>query len=124
VPLDHPRVRTLGFREDFGAVLLACDLYLNPPRMGGGQSVAAAMAHALPALSLASSDGGDKAGPWAAPDEASYFATLGRWTRDAAERRKAGEGQRTRYRKEFDLAPCGPVLVEALEETIRLRAGR
>jgi hypothetical protein len=123
VPIGHPRVRTLDYQEDFGAVLLACDLYLNPPRMGGGQSVAAAMAHGVPALTLASSDGGDKAGRWAAPDEAAFFGILERWTRDARARREAGAAQRERFRRRFDLGPAAPMLVDALRQAMQIRTG-
>jgi hypothetical protein len=122
VPTTHPRVVVVGYQKDLGAVLLACDLFLNPPRMGGGHSVAMAMAHGVPVLALAGADGGDKLGPGALPDEAAYFDALDAWTRDAGARREAGAAQRERFRRTLDLAACGPGLVDALAQAMQCRA--
>ena len=121
VSAGHPRIVIAGFQKDFGAALLASDLYLNPPRMGGGHSVALAMAHGVPALTLAGGDGGNKAGSWAVPDEGALFKNLDSWTRDAGARRKAGQAQRERFRRTFDLSGAGPALVEALTQAIENR---
>ncbi|HEX2567774.1 MAG TPA: glycosyltransferase [Burkholderiales bacterium] len=122
VAAGHPRVVIRGFQKDFGGTLLASDLYLNPPRMGGGLSVASAMAHGVPVLTLPGSDGGDKAGLWAAPDETALFERLEAWTRDPAARREAGAAQRERFGDVFDIAQAGPALLEALAQAIRMRA--
>lgn len=116
VSAGHPRVIVAGFQKDFGAALLASDLYLNPPRMGGGHSVALAMAHGVPALALAGGDGGNKVGESALPDETALFETLDAWTRNASLRREAGARQRERFRRVFDLTGTGATLVEALAQ--------
>lgn len=46
----------LGYVEDVLAVLECCDLYVNPPRLGGGFSVAEAFSRGLPGVSLSYGD--------------------------------------------------------------------
>ncbi len=42
----------LGFQDDMLAVTELCDLYINPPRTGGGTSIAEALAKGKPAVTL------------------------------------------------------------------------
>jgi hypothetical protein len=74
------RVRALATRDDLPGILRCADIYVNPPRMGGGFSVAEAMAEGLPVTSLSGSDGGDKVGELALPD---IDATWSGWRRSA-----------------------------------------
>ncbi|MCC5450471.1 glycosyltransferase [Rheinheimera sp. UJ51] len=46
----------LGFQDDVLAVLEICDLYLNPPRIGGGSSAAEALSKGKPVVTLDSGD--------------------------------------------------------------------
>jgi len=42
----------LGFQEDMLAITELCDLYINPPRTGGGTSIAEALSKGKPAVTL------------------------------------------------------------------------
>ncbi|MEE3392299.1 MAG: glycosyltransferase [Lachnospiraceae bacterium] len=53
---DH--IINYGPTNDTIAVFEQCDLYLNPPRVGGGMSAIEAMACGLPAISTSYGDGG------------------------------------------------------------------
>lgn len=46
----------IGFQDDVLAVLESCDLYLNPPRIGGGSSAAEALYKGVPVVTLAKGD--------------------------------------------------------------------
>lgn len=96
-------------------IMASCDIYLNPPMMGGGLSVSEAMSLGLPVASLANSDGGDKLGSAAAPDEAAYFARLEWWITDPAARVAAGSRLRQHFAQALDLAASGPSLLAACE---------
>ena len=124
VPRDHPRVHLRSFDKTLDALMLGCDLYLNPPRIGGGFSVAMAMASGLPVLSLQGSDGGDKLGPMASADEAAYLRALDSLSRDADARRAAGAAQRARFDSVFNLRHAGRGLLAALSDTIQLAQRR
>ncbi len=115
LPSNHPRVHVRGFDADLPSLLKTCDIYLNPPRLGGGHTVACAMAQGLPVLSLPGSDGGDKVGPWAQPDLSQYFLALNQLSSQAAARQKLGEHLRQRYFGTFDLAAGAPTLLAALK---------
>ncbi|HYE49560.1 MAG TPA: hypothetical protein VEB20_08215 [Azospirillaceae bacterium] len=62
-PLLASRARAIGLQHDVRAVLKACDLYLNPPRGGGGASAAYALAEGVPAFTLPWGDVSVVAGP-------------------------------------------------------------
>ena len=42
----------LGFQEDMLAITELCDLYINPPRTGGGSSISEALSKGKPAITL------------------------------------------------------------------------
>ena len=67
-------------QSDISGIPCLSDIYVNPPRLSGGFSVAEATALSLPVLSFACSDGGDKLGAMAAPTTATYLGS--RATRD------------------------------------------
>jgi glycosyltransferase involved in cell wall biosynthesis len=114
----HPRVKTLRHHPDIRAICGCIDIYVNPPRMGGGFSVATAMAEGRPVASHAGSDGGDKIGALASADDAAFFARLERLATDAGERRATGEALRARYAQTLDLAAAGPSLAAACERAL------
>jgi hypothetical protein len=117
----HPRIHVLGFQSDLGALMRACSVYLNPPRVGGGQTVAMAMAHGLPVVALNGGDGGDKVGDAGCANLPGCFELLDRWTRDPRERTAAAEAQRQRFETRFDVRGCAPALASALDAAIEAR---
>lgn len=109
------RVHVLAHTSEAMALTAMCDIYLNPPMMGGGLSVSEAMSLGLPVLSLADCDGGDKLGPAAAADAARYFAVLERWIVDPDARASAGAASRQRFAQCIDLDVSGPSLLGACQ---------
>lgn len=110
------RIRALATRDDAVGVLALCDIYVNPPRMGGGFSVAEAMAEGLPALAFASSDGGDKVGELALTEMDAYFSRLADLTENPTLRSEMGQALRARFAERFDLNSSGPNLIAACEQ--------
>jgi hypothetical protein len=116
------RIRALATRDDLPDVLRCADIYVNPPRMGGGFSVAEAMAEGLPVTSLSGSDGGDKVGELALPDIDAYMERLAALTSNPLLRKKTGEALRARFSELFDLDASGPPLLAAFRQAVA-RAG-
>lgn len=104
VTARHPRLHCLTHQDDLAGCLRMADIYLNPPRMGGGASVALAMDLGLPVLSLRGSDGGDKVGDMAADDTDVYMQRLAEWAADAGLRQQAGAELQRRFRDELDIS--------------------
>lgn len=109
------KVVALGTRPDVAAVLSLCDIYVNPPRMGGGFSVAEAMAARLPVLAFAGSDGGDKVGEWALPDIDAFMQRLTALSESSTLRVEMGQNLRARFAERLDLEASGPSLISACE---------
>ncbi len=99
-----PRVHVLPSQPDLLAWLRLADVYLNPPRIGGGTSVALAMQAGVPVLALAGGDGGDKLGGDAVADLAAYMQRLTHWVQDPAARWLAGGQAQTRFAHTLDLS--------------------
>lgn len=100
-------------RNDVDAVLQQCDIFVNPPRMGGGFSVAEAMTAGLPVLTHGGSDGGDKLGNGAVASDEEYFAELAALLDDDAYRRAKGAAMKQSFASRLDLAASGPSLLRA-----------
>src|SRR6185369_6131598 len=100
----HPRIHVAAHQSLLEKWLAACDIYVNPPRMGGGGSVAMAMEQGLAVLTLAGGDGGDKAGAWAAASMDAYFDRLSAWVRDAAGRQQAGAALKAQFHASLDVS--------------------
>lgn len=100
----HARVRVLPHQDYLAHWLRAADIYVNPPRMGGGASVALAMDLGLAVVSLSGSDGGDKVGDLAAPHTKVYFERLAQWTNEPGLRREAAATLERRFRQELDIS--------------------
>jgi len=119
------RIRALAPRPDVRAICRACDIYLNPPRIGGGFSVAEAMADGLPVLALAGSDGGAKTGAHALESEDQYFTKLEQLARDAGARKHLGTALAARFAANYDLnlarEPLARALALAQESHLRRR---
>jgi len=107
------RVLALATRKDVPDVLRCSDVYVNPPRMGGGFSVVEAMAEGLPVVAFAGCDGGDKVGESAAADIDGYLASLATLTANPDLRRDRGSAMRQRFHERFDLDASGPALLAA-----------
>jgi Glycosyl transferases group 1 len=97
-------------------LLKACDVAVNPPRIGGGLSVALAMACGLPAVSMDDCDGGDKLGGMASSHQAAFFETLHRLVASKQLRRDVGLAMKARHDQHVDLAQAGPALLDALHQ--------
>ena len=115
-PADQLRV--LAARNDIGDLLACSDIFVNPPRPGGGFSVAEAMAAGLAIVSLADGDGGDKVGPLAAADDQTYWARLETYIDDPSARQRDGERLRARFAARLDIARSGPSLMAACAEAV------
>ena len=118
------RVRALATRDDLPGVFRCCDIYVNPPRMGGGFSVAEAMAEALPVTAFANSDGGDKLGDLALSDLDAYLARLAALSEDPELRRSIGQALQQRFNERLDLAASGPALLAACRQAADLARDR
>jgi hypothetical protein len=118
------RVRAVATRDDLPGILRCADIYVNPPRMGGGFSVAEAMAEGLPVTCLSGSDGGDKVGERALPDVDAYMEQLATLTANPVLRRETGEALRARFNERFDLEASGPPLLAAFRQAVALAAKR
>ncbi len=100
----HARIHIIAPQANIEAWLAACDIYVNPPRMGGGGSVAMAMEQGLPVISFESSDGGDKVAQWAASSMNHYFDQLTNWVVDATAREQAGNALKDLFHARLDIS--------------------
>ncbi len=124
VPAAPGRVRALATRNDLPGILRCADIYVNPPRMGGGFSVAEAMAEGLPVTALSGSDGGDKVGEFALPDMNAYMERLAALTEGSGLRADMGQSLRQRFAERFDLDASGPSLLAACRQAAVLAKAR
>lgn len=104
---QHPRVYRIAPQAQLPAWLAMADVYLNPPRIGGGGALAMAMEQGLASMTLADSDGGDKVGHFAVRDEAGYFAQLEYWLDQPQARHAAGAALKALFDERLDFS--GPV---------------
>ena len=118
------RVRVLPTRGDLAGILRIADIYVNPPRMGGGHSVAEAMAEGIAVVSLAGSDGGDKVGELALPGMDAYLERLCALTANPGLRQETGQALRRRFDERYDLEASGPALVAACRQAADLARAR
>ncbi len=108
----------LPHRDDVPALLALSDVYLNPPRIGGGFSVAEAMAEALPVVALRGADGGNKIGDQAVATDDAYFAYLADLIASEALRRSAGAALRELFERTLSLDHSQPSLAAAIATTL------
>lgn len=109
------QLRLVPNHDDLRSVYRCCDVYVNPPRMGGGFSVAEAMAERLPVLTHAHSDGGNKVGAYAVENDAEYFAKLEALLSDAGLRKTTGLAMQTLFADTLDLDRSGASLIAACD---------
>lgn len=118
------RVRALATRGDLPGIFRCSDVYVNPPRMGGGFSVAEAMAEGLAVTTFAGSDGGDKVGDLALSDMNAYMERLADLTENPGLRIAMGETLRKRFAERFDIEASGPALIAACKQAATLASDR
>lgn len=118
------RVRALATRRDLSGILRISNIYVNPPRMGGGLSVAEAMAEGLAVATLTGSDGGDKVGEQALPNLDAYMERLAALTESPGLRAETGQALRLRFDECFDLDASGPALLAACRQAADLAWAR
>jgi hypothetical protein len=113
------QVKTIPFCVDALDYMPVCDIYVNPPMMGGGFAVAEAMALGLPVVSFSGSDGGDKLGAAAVTGMDAYFSKLNELIGHPALRQQTGQAMQKHFRTMLDLAQSSPSLQAACELAVR-----
>ncbi|BEI35258.1 hypothetical protein PHIN6_07760 [Polynucleobacter sp. HIN6] len=111
--LSPKKIINLGIQSRTVNCLDLCDVYVNPPRMGGGFSVLEAMGKARAVVSYADSDGGEKIGVLAVNDEDEYFAKLHRLILNPEQRVHEGRQLAQRFFALYDLKQSQSSLVNA-----------
>jgi hypothetical protein len=116
----HARIHSLAPQLGLPAWFAACDVYVNPPRVGGGGTVAMAMEQGLAVLTMAGADGGDKVGAWAVATEEAYFEQLSTWVCNAAARQQAGAALKAQFHARLDVSstPAQDGLMQACHAAI------
>jgi hypothetical protein len=120
--LEHapPRqVRAFCGRNDIPALFQCCDIYINPPRMGGGFSVAEAMAEGLPVVTYGDSDGGCKVGSTAVNSDADYFSKLAALLVSTDLRGQEGAAMQALFSSTLDLEASSPSLLAACDYALQ-----
>lgn len=118
--LPEGQLRMLAHREDIRSVTRTADIYVNPPRVGGGFSVAEAMAEGLPVTAMQHADGGAKIGDAAASDMEAYFTDLEALIADAELRRSRGTAMCELFAQTLDLENSRDSLRAACELSLQL----
>ena len=116
--VDQRQLILIPYTSSVVAILRRCDIYVNPPAMGGGFSVAEAMAEGLPVVTHAGTDGGDKAGADAVSTDDEYFERLRVLMENGELRQDTGNRMRARFEQTLDLAKSGPSLMAAYDAAI------
>jgi glycosyltransferase involved in cell wall biosynthesis len=112
------KIRLLPHHADVRSVYRCCDVYVNPPRLGGGFSVAEAMAESLPIVAFADSDGGNKLGDYAVETLAGYVDLLGALLDSAPLRQQNGTLMRTLFSATLDIERSAGSLLAACYATL------
>ena len=118
------QVRTVANQVDLRSVLRCADIYVNPERLGGGFSIAEAMAEGLAVVALSDSDGGDKLGSAASADRDDFFVKLHLLVNDVDERQKLGKAMQIRFKEKLDLNQSGPSLIAASQLSLEIYRAR
>ncbi len=118
---EHPRIHSVEPQTELDSWLATCDIYINPPRVGGGSTVAMAMEQGLAVLTLADGDGGDKVGDWAVASQDDYFVQLSIWVGNPTARKQVGEALKKQFHARLDVSstPAQEGLVQACHAAIK-----
>ncbi len=108
------QVIVLGHQDNVGNILSLCDIYINPPRMGGGFSIIEAMALKKPVVSFSNSDGGAKVGEFSVATLNQYCDFLDNLIQNTDLREKIGAQLKKRFHELYDLNNSKSSLKDAL----------
>lgn len=122
--LPRERLRLLPHQDNIRGLLRCADIYLNPDRIGGGFSVAEAMAEGLATLALRDSDGGAKLGAHAVPDLPAYLSRLRALMHSPSLRQQIGSTLRAQFAATLDMTQSGPALLAACQRAHQLGTAR
>ena len=118
------KIINLGIQSRAIDYLEMCDIYVNPPRMGGGFSVLEAMSKACAVLAYADSDGGEKIGASAVKNDAQYFARLHEFILNPKSRLDQGQQLAQRFHALYDLKNSESSLINACRLAVELSKKR
>jgi glycosyltransferase involved in cell wall biosynthesis len=116
--LPAEKIRLLPHHADVRSVYRCCDVYVNPPRLGGGFSVAEAMAEGLPVVTFADSDGGNKLSDHAVKTMPDYLDRLDALIGSDALRKNYGAAMRALFSATLDLESSADSLLAACYATL------
>ncbi len=118
LPSLAARSRRHGYDEDVMSILPLADLYLNPPRLGGGSSAAFALSCAVPAYGLPMGDVATVIGPDFHLSDYSDFASLARrWADDPAWR----QAQRLKAKARFNDISSRETMLRSILDGVKAR---
>jgi glycosyltransferase involved in cell wall biosynthesis len=112
-----PNIKSIPYQANLKGVYACCDIYVNPPRLGGGFSVAEAMAEGLATLAYHETDGGKKLGALAARNHEDYFSELSALINDPTARESKGKQLKQIFETSINLHNSGPSLLRAISLT-------
>jgi len=101
---QHLRIYRAPLQAHIEAWLAMSDIFINPPRIGGGSAVALAMEQGLAVASMNTGDGGDKLGPYGASSVDDYFTQLQSWIEQPSLRREVGAALKARFHERLDFS--------------------
>lgn len=118
-------LRCLGFVDDIRGLLGVCDLFLNPPRTGGGGSAAHALADGVPPVTLPQGDVASVVGPaFTVPDHAAFVERAAALAGDAGLLERARAEARARYAAIDAGESAAAQLAAYIDEAVALFARR
>lgn len=118
--IPSSQLKIMPATDDVRSVFRCCDIYVNPPRLGGGFSVAEAMAESLPILAFSQSDGGNKIDDEAVFSTYDYFEKLSELVEHKGQRESLGRKMKRLFFNTLDLASSHASLMQALTTTVDL----
>lgn len=118
---NRDRLVSIGHVNDIRAFYRGCDVFLNPPRQGGGGSAAIALGESVPVVTFPWGDVASVAGPgFHAPDRDGYIAQATALCADPALRAAQGAAARTRFDTVVDRRHSMARLLACFEEARRI----
>ncbi len=108
-------IRSMPYQANLQGIYACANIYVNPPRIGGGFSVAEAMAEGIPALAYRDTDGGRKLGSLAANNHEEFFAELVLLINDPDARELKGKQMQEIFEATINLNNSTPSLLSAIE---------
>lgn len=111
-------IQCLPYQTNLRGIYACSDIYVNPPRLGGGFSVAEAMAEGLATLAFVDTDGGRKLGGRASKNQVDYLTELVRLIGDVDARSQLGRELASVFHATINLANSVPSLMRAVDLAI------